>query len=254
MAAIVPPVISVFDTPAQVKRLTVATDAGTNEEVDCFYYRDFMVKQVDAHEKGAAQLSFLPIRVGDRLPECQRSNLNNEQVIPATEWSGYFTGAKGSYAFFDADDGVNGSMGFAIYDAKNATKRFQDFTKGNLQSLTVSGDTLTMRYMRAYPAPCSVVTGGEACWAQIVEETKLPETATAPDCAASYTSANNYLARARCRSEKGPACYKRELAAIATQTSSDTPSMIGYPASVTLSGSRSDITPEPGKPSCWPAS
>jgi hypothetical protein len=44
-----------------------------------------------------------------------------------SEWSGYFTGlAKGDLVFFEASDGEDGGMPFAVYDSKTQKKIFED--------------------------------------------------------------------------------------------------------------------------------
>src|SRR5579883_2345248 len=149
---------SLFDAPLQTLTRTLPAAKGHNKTViTCRYYAHFMVKQVDEGEVGAAQLSIVPLG-GSAKPACQRPNVASEKVVSPRDWSGYFKGVKGDYVLFDADDGVNGGLGFAVIAAATAKKRFEDSAVGALKGVALAGDVLTLRYARSYSAECSVPT------------------------------------------------------------------------------------------------
>jgi hypothetical protein len=94
-------------------------------KLSCYLYATFMVKQYDEGEKGSECLAIAPID-GRVRPPCALSHGASEKVIAPSEWTGYFMGAKGSLAFFSAEDGFNAGLPFAVYDSKTGTKVFED--------------------------------------------------------------------------------------------------------------------------------
>jgi hypothetical protein len=152
----------------------------------CFYYPELMVKEVDLGEPGAERLSFTPIAPDNKQPKCLADN-PHEIAIKSDDWSGYFDGMKGNFAFFDADDGHEGGMTFAAFTPA-AKKLFEDNRKGDaFKSIRLTGDTLTMRYRRVFVAPCSLYADAKGCWDRIVGITALAQSAR-PDCSKPYES------------------------------------------------------------------
>lgn len=175
-----------FDTPIKLVRLPLPADPANPQakaQLSCFYFAHFMVKEVDLGEPGAEKLSILPIAAGAKRPVCKRDNADGELVVQGEDWSGYFWGAKGGYIFFSAEDGWNGGMGFAVFDA-GARKLFEDAAK-TWHSIQEAESGVTLRYLRVYEAPCSIKSDdGAGCWQQIQKDTGL--TAAMPDCGATY--------------------------------------------------------------------
>jgi len=97
-----------------------------HDQLTCFYYRDLMVKQLtNDWNKGALFLSFL--RFDQAPPACVKEHSRDEKVLDYPEWGGYFRGlVKGDLVFFDASDGEDGGMPFAVYDSKTQKKIFED--------------------------------------------------------------------------------------------------------------------------------
>ena len=121
-----------FDKPAKVTKVPLAADPQNPQSkpmLSCFYFANFAVKQIDRGEVGAEQLSVVPLG-GAEPYQCREANIAGEKVVDVKEWSGYFKGVKGNYVFFDADDGLNGGLGFAVFDASDGKKLFEDTTKG----------------------------------------------------------------------------------------------------------------------------
>jgi hypothetical protein len=163
--------------------------------LSCFYFPHFVVKQVDLGELGAEQLSIIPVSKGQTAPDCHRANVKSEMVVDAKQWSGYFKGVKGDFVFFDADEGTNNAMGFAVFSGLDGTKIFEDVTAGvrAVELITPAGgaaDTAAVKlsYRRTYQASCSLRADEKNCWSKIREATGLADLAP-PDCAAAYKGA-----------------------------------------------------------------
>src|SRR5215467_684301 len=107
-----------FDKPVrkQVVELgKAANPLSDRHRVTCYFFPNFMVKEVDLGEVGAERMGIVP--VSPQTPgKCTRARSKEEIVISAKDWSGYFLGVKASYVFFSGDDLWNGARGFAIFD------------------------------------------------------------------------------------------------------------------------------------------
>jgi hypothetical protein len=221
-----------FDKAVKVVRVPLPRDPQNPQakaRVSCFYYPTVMVKEIDLGEKGAEQLSIVPNAGG--APACQRAQAADEKVI--ADWSGYFKGVKGGYVFFDADDGWNDGVGFAIFAAADGKKVFEDVTR-KLHAVDAAAGGITLRYLRVYGATCSLAADKAACWAQIKRDTGLAG-ASPPDCAGAYKR----------EQERIPAMAQQALA---------DPTVIDYEATAALTADAQKITPVSGKAiACRPA-
>lgn len=174
-----------FDTPLKVVRVALPADKDnpdTTPEVRCSYYAHYMVKEIDLGEIGAYQLSIVP--AAHTPPACRKANTPDEKIVSADDWTGYFKAARGNYIFFDAEDGWNGGLGFAVF-TPDARKLFEDVAKGTIAVVPPADTTLSMRYRRVYGAKCSL--GGAraaACWRTIAQQ--IGVVAPMPDCRALY--------------------------------------------------------------------
>jgi hypothetical protein len=183
---------SLFDKPLRVIHVPLPRDRDNRDakpEVRCTYYPGFMVKEIDTGEVGSDQLSIL--RGEDSL--CRKANAANEKVVSSDDWTGYFKGYYRGYVFFDADDGWNGGVGFAVFTL-DAKKLFEDVAKkwDMVSAVAVpapagipSGRALVLRYTRIYGAKCSLAgKDGAGCWEKIKRDTGL--SGEAPDCRELY--------------------------------------------------------------------
>ncbi len=248
------PANPIFDPPLDTQKRTLpASKDAPKSTMTCSYYPHFMVKQIDAGEVGAAELSIVPGEAAHK-PACQRANMPNEKVVDAKDWSGYFKGVKGDYVFFDAGDGVNGASGFAIFAAADAKKLMEDSALGDLQSAALDGAALTLRYRRSFSADCSVPHDGAGCWTKIAAATGLDAHAQ-PDCAAGYLKAKNELAKGRCetQSKSNAACLTAALKEIEAQHWDEAPSVIVYDAETVLKPGQSAVKPLGGDRACHPS-
>jgi hypothetical protein len=182
-AAVAP---SQFDRPLRIERVALPRDADNPQakpQVTCYRYRDFLVKEVDLGEVGADQLSILP--GAPPSYRCQRQNAVGERVIPGAQWTGYFAGAKGGFVVFNAEDGWQDGLGFAVFDAASGAKRLDDAAKGGFSAIEASPGRLKLRYVRVYAAKCSLRADAHGCWRRIRAATGLTGQRP-PDCAAAY--------------------------------------------------------------------
>jgi hypothetical protein len=168
-----------------------------HDQLTCFYYRGLMVKQLrNDWNKGALFLSFL--RFDQARPACVKEHSADEKVLGSQEWGGYFRGVvKGDLVFFDADDGQDGGMPFAVYDSKTQKEVFQDnaYDAGmwnpklrprpspfnDIRVRTTHDGNVVLPYLRVLPTECDIPTRGAECWPPLVQKLGL-KTAAAPRC------------------------------------------------------------------------
>ena len=253
-----PAASGVFEPPLSVERIPLGGDAkgaARKRRLSCFFYRRVRVKELDLGEVGAAELAILPLAPGAAKVRCERRAAPGEIVIPAKEWSGYFKGVKSGYVFFDAEDGNNGGLGFAVFDERTGRKLFEDLAVGELRAAEPGGAALRLRYRRAFAAACSIPQDGKQCWT--ATSARLPglETAPPPDCAAGYLKAKSAMAAGRCEAQgrKRPDCLAAEMKRLDEQRWNEAPSVIGYDAEAEVGGGRQSVRALGGALSCWPA-
>ncbi|MGA3080038.1 MAG: hypothetical protein ABSD44_01500 [Terracidiphilus sp.] len=217
--------------------------------LSCFYYPNFMVKQVDLGEKGAEQLSILPYWVKDnKEPPCIRANAKDEMVIDSRALLGYFEGVKNDFVFLESADGFDGGSFFGVFNAVEDSKIFFDAAKwiknsAEFTSLVVvnypksdndNDSALKLRYRRVYRAPCSLRTHEKNCWSLIRKITGLTESLP-PNCSAAYEA------------------MEKEYPEDAKGWKTDT-SVITYDVEVVLdSGTAIRVTPVSKAMECYPA-
>jgi hypothetical protein len=242
-----------FDAPTFKKTVDLGpsrSSPGTRAKVTCYFFAHFMVKEVDSGEKGAERLAIVPAKTKDHT--CSRLREPGEKTINPDEWSGYFKGVKGDLVFFDADDGWNGGLGFAVYDAKTVKKIFDDVALGELAFPGPAGTQATIAYTRVVDGSCIIPKEQTTCWDKIRNQLKLENT-SAPDCKAGYENSAQQLAKGRCQAQNADnsQCLAKEIELARRQTN-DANSVIAYPVEVTLSSTPA-IKPVAGNVRCWPA-
>jgi hypothetical protein len=242
-----------FDKPRSKKHVDLGpseSNPKTHGKVTCYYYRGFMVKEVDLGEKGAERLAIVP--AGKTATPCTRGRSKREKVVNPDEWSGYFKGVKGNLVFFDADDGWNGGMGFAVYDAKTMKKIYGDVALGELTFSDAGGPNVSIAYTRVVDGGCNLPKEQAACWSSIQKKFNL-EAGAAPDCKTGYENSAQAMAKARCSGnpKAEPECMAKEFP-LARQQANDASSVISYPVSVVL-GPSPTVSPVAGNVRCWPS-
>lgn len=182
-----------FDTPIQRKVVDLGPSRSNMPGVQsiriklsCYYFRNFMVKQYDTGEKGAEWRAIAPVTKTSQAA-CSDSHGLGENVIDGQEWSGYFKGAKENLVFFDADDGANGGLAFAIFDAKTGKKIFEDSAyesrmwnhktgSGPFNHLRVDraeDGSLRLRYLRVTETDCDLHREKAECWERVKTKLRL---------------------------------------------------------------------------------
>lgn len=220
----------VFDKPIDKKVIALAADpanASAKPKRSCFVYPGFVVKEVDLGEKGADELSIARLKTAK--PECT-PKIAGEVIIKSHDWAGYFLGAKGPFAFFNSDDGLNGGLPFAVFDAHTGKKLFEDSRQGDaFKSVTVADGALAMHFRRVWMAPCSLMDHEKGCWKTVVAVTSLSER---PDCTKAYRDE-------MARSQK----FAKEIPKLR--------SVIAYNVEARYTGGKLTFKPEAGPVACW---
>jgi hypothetical protein len=230
-------IISGFDKPAKID--TVSSDG--NRTLSCWLYPGFMVKQLDAHEKGAERLSF--VRYSGGAPTCDRTiAVGVEKVLD--DWGGYYAGALGDLVVFNGDDGWNGGMGFAIYDTTTGNQVFKDARLGDM----TSKDNVLL-YKRVTNLGCNA-SADKNCVAKGMKVAATKKD-LGPICKKGYST---WLSKFQASVAKIDApcdatCKKERKAQLESFRTS--PSVIAYEVSVDRNGFA--ITPKTNNLDCWPA-
>jgi len=224
----------VFDKPLDKKVVKLPADPDNPQNKpkrSCFYYPGFMAKEVDLGEVGAETLSITPVAKAGQKPSCDAKNAG-EMVVDPKDWSGYFEGVKGGFVFFTSGDGVNGGMPFAVVDAKNARKLFDETAGTELfHAIALSGDGMTMRYRRVYESPCSLYADPKGCWNKIKAATLLADAAK-PECSAAYE-----------KEMKRTPKFAEDVRKSGT--------VIGYEVEARYASGKLSFAPLPGRAKCW---
>lgn len=241
-----------FDKPVRKQRVNLkkTTDQTTDRaRVTCYFFPNFMVKEVDMGEVGAERLGIVPVKP-QSTEKCVRARGKEEIVIPAEQWSGYFMGVKNGYVFFSGDDLWNGATPFAIFDSASGKKLFEDSAKADI-AFTTNGQTIAMRYLRVVSDDCFILKDA-ACWQRMAVKYGL-DNAAAPDCRKGYQASAESMAKGRCTAQRAPlaTCLRKERP-LALKQALDSPSVISYPVEVEL-GATPSVKPTGAAVGCWPA-
>src|ERR1051326_5692828 len=198
-----------FDKPVRKQRVNLkrTPDQTTDRaRVTCYFFPNFMVKEVDMGEVGAERLGIVPVTPRS-TGKCVRARGKEEIVIPAEQWSGYFMGVKNGYVFFSGDDLWNGATPFAIFDSRTGKKLFDDSAK-EISFVTKPDQAMAMHYLRVVSDDCFILKDA-ACWQRMAAKYGL-NNAAAPDCRKGYEASAESMARLRCSKQPSPACLERE--------------------------------------------
>lgn len=217
-----------FDQPVAVDNVELPANKGNPDArptVNCYRFKGFMVKEVDLGEVGADKLAILP-----EDAKCVRDDAAEKKVSDPV--AGYFLGAKGDLAFFQAPDGFNGGMPFVVIDTKTIKKLFYDsFESADFERIDQEGGRLTLDYVRTYSADCSLYLDGTACAQKIKRETGLGTTAQLPDCTEAYNA-----------EKKRTPEYAKEIEQL--------PSVVSYPVTATWDGTSVAYAARAGETTC----
>ena len=243
-----------FDEPVLKKTIDLGParyNPRTHGKVTCYFFRNFMVKELDMGEKGAERLAIVPAaKTKERT--CSHLREPGEKVVNPDDWSGYFMGVKGNLVFFSADDGWNGGMGFAVFDSKTGTKLWDDVALGSLDVAETADKIITLRYTRVVDGGCIMPKDPAACWQQISTKLGLGS-AAAPDCKAGYEKSAQEMAKGRCQAQNNSSdqCFAKEIT-LARKQADEAPSVVSYAVEVVL-GPEPIVKPVGGSIGCWPS-
>lgn len=243
-----------FDPPVLKKTIDLGParyNPGTHGKVNCYFFADFMVKEVDMGEKGAERLAIVPTGKS-KVRTCSHLREPGEKTINPDDWSGYFKGVKGNLVFFDADDGVNSGMGFAVFDSKTGKKMWDDVALGEIDLADSPDKTVTLRYTRVVDGGCIMPKDPTGCWQKITTKLALGNIA-APDCQSGYEKSAQEMAKGRCQAQNSDndQCLAKEIK-LARQQAGEAPSVVSYAVEVVL-GEEPTIKPSGGNVGCWPS-
>lgn len=225
-------VLAAFDAPTKVE----TKDLGGNRTLTCWRYPNMLVKQVDAHEKGAQRLSF--VRFESAAPSCEEALAPSEKVLD--DWGGYYAGAFGTLVIFDGDDGWNGGMGFAVYDATTGKQVFKDARVG---AMTSTKDALL--YKRLVSLDCNA-SNDKACATKAMTLANTKQNVLAL-CTKGYAT---WLADFQKQVAKLP-CDGDCAASRKEQLDSFRSSNSVLVFEVSVDRATFAITPKPKQPECW---
>jgi hypothetical protein len=242
-----------FDLPLAKKIVDLGRSESSPErraKVTCYFFARFMVKEVDMGEKGSDRLAIVPIVEG-KITRCTKSQDPAEKIVKPDDWAGYFKGVKGNFVFFDADDGMNGGIPFAVYDAESGKKLFEDNALGPLAFTTLPDKTVQVNYRRVVSTGCPLPKD-KSCWESAKVKLGL-ENASAPDCTVGYEKNAMSLAKGYCQThiKDHASCLATELKRRRDELKDD-PSALSFPVKVIL-GTSPKIKPVAGELRCWPA-
>jgi hypothetical protein len=240
---------SLFDKPLHEAHTPLPPDQYNPQfkpMLSCFYYPNFMVKQIDLGEKGAAQLSILPYWIKEHPePPCLKANAEDEMVIDS-HCSCYFEGAKGDFVFLRSVDDAEGGEAFDVVNRVDASRIFVDaakLTKNRTEFTSLvalnypkndADSAIELRYRRVYRALCSLRADEKNCWSLIRQITGLTESLP-PNCSLAY--------------EAEEKAYPENAKSLKTD-----PSVIIYEVAVVLNSEDAvRVTPVSKAMECYPA-
>ena len=165
-----------FDQPAAVDNIDLPADKANPDArpaVNCYRFKGFMVKEVDLGEVGADKLAILP-----EDAKCAREDAAEKKITDPV--AGYFLGAKGDFAFFQAPDGSNGGMPYVVIDTRTMKTLFSDSLEGaDFEKIDDQGGKLVLDYVRTFSADCSLYLDGTACAERGADDNTKAAAATA---------------------------------------------------------------------------
>ena len=181
-----------LDRPVATKTVPAKSDDDPNGQIQCTYYRDFMLRETGTDSPDPDNAVLIPIVSGAPRPGCDAVQ-HDKALILKTEGYSYI-GRKERFLLF-SDTDPNGAVAFIVLDAENGKAVFDDGTPPDrgLQVVALEHGTLHLGYTRAFNASCSLLKDSARCWSSLVADGKVPRDMAQPPqdlCAASYKDEN----------------------------------------------------------------
>ena len=219
----------------QTVKLPAAADE-TPSSLHCVTYSQFVVRELHSGDDiGMESVALLPRKPG---AGCTTEPVAGERVLDHQGMQ--LWGAVGGFVLLIWPDGANDATEFAVFDAETGRKLHGDSMKDDdagliSAHLTPDRHGLELRLIRVVAGPCSLVTGGAACWARFAATPGIPadvahRPAPAAACAQAYQKAK-LLAR----------------------RDQEDPSVVAFPLTVRISPDKPASLGPAGELSCWPA-
>jgi hypothetical protein len=168
-----------LDHPLAEQTLSVPDPGGNPEralKIHCATYPTFMVRDVhEGSDIGTTSVSVVPV-TPSAPAKCGVTQGPEAKELPAFG-SMAADGAVGRLLLLAWPDGANGATSFSIFDTVAVRKLYTDTVKLNgftRFAVGPGGDTLDLSFVRVLNVPCSLLSGGAACWNRFVREAKLP--------------------------------------------------------------------------------
>jgi hypothetical protein len=190
-----PNIKALFDQPTDLAHKVLPPrpdDSGPLGVVRCYYYSVFTVKELDYGDHGDTAISVTPASAGAPKPDCGKQNDRGEIILPGGAAS-YLIGAKEMFVYIASTMGAD-TLPFAIYDGRTGKRLYSDQSSNDSpKQLSIKDGVLTLTYAHGAQAGCSILAGGQTCWAQFAREAHLPQSIAKlpppiPACEAGYAA------------------------------------------------------------------
>lgn len=166
-----------FEQPQSVKEVDVKPRPGENADTAhyvCSYYRDWFVKDVGFGGKGDGIVSAAPLIPGGPKPECGPAKAAGERLILRDNHAG---GYVGGLLFMGSGMGADGVEPFAIARIADGHPVYSDgesiMSSAHPMKVSFASGILTLTFTRGVVGPCSILQGGQTCWARFAREMHL---------------------------------------------------------------------------------
>lgn len=198
-----------LDRPVSTTKVPPKSDDDPAGQIECTYYRDFMVRETGTDSPDPNDATLVPIAAGARRPPCDMAEYTNAVTLKTEGYS--YIGRKDHFLLFSATD-PNGAVPFMLLDAGGGKVILEDATPPDrgIDTIALDNGTLHLGYTRAINASCSLLLDPVSCWSGLVADGKIPNGLAQP-------------ARELCA-----AAYKQEQAPV------DDPSIVSYAVDTTI--------------------
>ncbi len=185
-----------FDVPSANQELDATAGPHPAEALRCHWYADLMIRETATDSPGMGP-SYV-VHPGSRgaRPVCRAAPGAGDIKLDVESQT--LLGRKGSYVVYQSTD-APGAEPFVVLHLSDGHQVYTDqksalptkTSAAGLHAVTVEGDALHLRYLRAYDATCSLLKDGDACWSKAMKEGRFSRAIAAQsppiaDCRAAY--------------------------------------------------------------------
>jgi hypothetical protein len=182
------PLAAQLDRLVSTKRVPAKSDDDPAGQIECTYYRDFMLRESGTDTPDPNDATLVPIAAGAPRPPCDMAEYANGLMLKTQGYS--YVGRKDHFLLFSGTD-PNGAVPFMLLDTGGGKVIFEDATPPDrgIQTVVLDNGTLHLGYKRAFNASCSLLMDPANCWSSLVADGKIPNGLAQPArdfCAAAY--------------------------------------------------------------------